>query len=233
MPRLQRTEPLFVRSVDHRWRPQDYSGGTLSDSGSGTAKNLTGTMSTTTSNGVLYGSFNGTSQSLSAAAAADWTYLHNTSWTMGLVVYTGIMSPCTRTAVTNTGISVNAGPGSASADCLMSNAGSAVWRVMNQVMPAVKAVHVFRCGLSSHTSIGGVQIEWGFGYFNGWRYGFKNSTWTTNSVTPAGPLIIGKTSTQSGFQAGTFLDFFLDNREWMDDEVYAYTRFWHYKLGLI
>jgi hypothetical protein len=193
---------------------------------------MSGTMSVTTTAGVIQGVFNGTSHVLAAGTQADWNYLQNSAYTLGVVVSAGQFSPSTY-STTGNGMYVQSGPGGTSVELNILASSSSIHRCMATTISQVKSVCVFRISPSTKAALSSSPLEYSVAFQNGQRVGYRTSTWTTSGLDPTNTLRIGKTTTQAAFLAGTYLDFFIDNREWPDEEVYAYTAYWHYKLGLV
>jgi len=197
-------------------------------------KNLTGTatLTTTTGIGLPVLTFDGASQSIAGASAADWSWLNTSTIPMataGIVLYSGSVTMSNWSGSNcgwylNANLSVPAGA--------WVNLGTAIATgVSGPSYSFTKAICLFRQGISSKTvQTGGAVADYAAMYINGTRIGWKNGASLGNSIAATSPMTLGKNTNLSAFQAGGFLDAFIDDREWGEDEIQAYTNYWQWKL---
>jgi hypothetical protein len=209
--------------------------GSYIDSGR-TPKNLTTGSATLTQTAGGWGcSFNGSSQYLAAASVADWQFMQQQAYTLGIVVYSGFVQPTTWGGAGTPGM-FTTNPGGPAAEIVMQgSSGALIYRAgAAAAVTTGKQVVVFRVSSPTKNSTSpSTTFDWGAAYVNGLRVGHRASTWTANATPVSLPLQIGKAPSTGAFLAGAFLDFFVDDREWGDDEIQAYTSYWHWKLDQI
>jgi len=234
----------LARAVNEQWQQPLHwynpgrmqAAGSYLDSGRSPKNFTTGSATLTLTNGGWGCSFNGTSEYLAASSVADWFFMQTGPFTMGGVVYTGTIQPGTWGGAGTAGVFGLAWGSTGTDLAIQTTSGTLLYRCgASGCNVAGKQVVVFRVAPPTRTSVSpSTGFDTGAAYVNGLRVGHRAAgTWTAGAVNPAIPFQVGKNLSTNAFVAGGFLDLFVDDREWGEDEIQAYTNYWKWKLDQI